>query len=254
MTRKILTLVLLLPTLILLPVQAQQDTSDNYQKANEQYKQGSYTNAIALYQEELKRGVSADLYYNLGNAYYKTNDLGLAILNYKRALRIAPTMSDAQYNLKLVQSKIIDQIEEQPTFFLKKWKNNLVLIFTSNQWVYCGLFCFVLMLTTLLLFFFSRKKNNRKIYFILSVTFALFFSFSLYASVLKKNQLIKHNEAVIVQGAVTVKSSPDEQGTDIFQLHEGTCVSIKNQLGDWSEITLQNGAIGWVKNVVFEKI
>lgn len=163
-------------------------------------------------------------------------------------------MSDAQHNLKLVQSKIIDQIEEQPTFLFKKWKNNLLQSLTSNQWVYVAFVCFVLMLTTLLLFLFSRQKNSRKTYFTLSIFFFMVFSFGIYGAIVKKNQYLHHDEAIILQGAVTVKSSPNDTGTALFQLHEGTCIRVKNQLGNWSEIVLSNGAIGWVKNEVFEKI
>lgn len=87
-------------------LQAQKtDATNSIKRANEMYKQGQYSDAAALYEEILKNGVSPELYYNLGNSYYKADETGLAILNYERALRLDPGLNDASYNLISLNKK-----------------------------------------------------------------------------------------------------------------------------------------------------
>jgi len=228
--------------------------NDQIALANQMYKQGQFTDAARIYEEELKKGVSAELYYNIGNSYYKANEIGHAILNYERALRIDPGYDDASYNLDIAESKIVDNVNTTPTFFIRKWTNSLIKSNTSNQWAVISVVCFVLMLAFFFLFAFSRIRSRRKYSFFASVFFGILCVISLSFSGIRKDQFINHHEAVIMSGTVAVKSSPDQSGTDLFQLHEGTLVKVKSVLGGWSEITLENGAVGWVEESAIERI
>jgi len=227
---------------------------DNVKQANLMYKQGQYTDAAKLYEEELKKGVSAELYYNLGNSYYKADEIGLAILNYERSLRIDPGFSDASYNLGIAESKIVDNINSSPTFFIKRWINSLIKSHTTNQWAVSSIVCFVAMLALFFLFAFSQTKNKRKYSFFASMFFGFLCVLTLSFSGIRKDQIRKHHEAVVMSGTVTAKSSPDKSGTDLFQLHEGTLVVVKSVLGSWTEISLNNGAVGWVEESSIERI
>ncbi len=231
-----------------------QYTSEYFTQANQLYKEGEYAEAIKQYKEELKRGVSADLYYNLANAYYKQNEMGLAILNYERALKINPALQDAKYNLRLAEQRTIDKFDIQPDFFLKKMRNKITNLFTSNQWVIFAFLFFLSFLVLFLSFLFARTKQRRKLLFILSMVSLLFFFYGMVEAQTQKKRFLQHNKAIILQGAVTVKSSPNESGTDIFELHEGTKVTLKSELDGWVEVILSNGAVGWIKAKTVERI
>lgn len=215
--------------------------------ANEKYKQGQFSDASLLYEEILELGISADIYYNLGNSYYKSGEIGLAILNYERALRLKPQMKDAIYNLQLAEKKVIDKVNTNPPFFVKKWINNVVSSLTSNQWTMLSLVFFLPLLTTFLFFLFSKTRDKKKFTFYTTAVLGVLFVITFVFAGIVKKQYINHDKAVILSGAVTVKSAPDQSGTDIFQLHEGTRVTIKNTLDNWVEIILENGAVGWIE-------
>ncbi|MGC3979462.1 MAG: tetratricopeptide repeat protein [Paludibacteraceae bacterium] len=222
--------------------------------ANELYKQGNYSDAASIYEDEIKKGISAELYYNMGNTYYKMGEVGLSILNYERALRLKPSYSDAEYNLNIAKQKVVDNVGATPVFFVKRWATSIFEWFTSSQWAVISILSFVLSLGLILLFAFSRERDKRKLYFYASFTLFFVTVIAFVLSGIRKEQMLKHRDAIIMNGAVTVKSSPDKSGTDIFQLHEGTKVQIKTMLTNWAEIELENGAVGWVEESTIERI
>ena len=243
--------------IITVTLQAQDSISSenkNIQMANQLYKQGQYADAARLYENELKKGVAAELYYNLGNSYYKSNEIGMAILNFERALRLDPDYEDARYNLKIAESKIVDNVNSTPTFFVKRLFNALITSNTSNHWTVISFVCFIVALVLFFFFVFSRNRRNRKYGFFGMFLFAGLFVTALIFSGIRKDQFLNRNEAIVMSGAVTAKSSPDKSGTDIFQLHEGTKVLVKSTLSGWTEITLENGAVGWVEESAIARI
>lgn len=223
--------------------------------ANSLYAKNKFEAAAKEYENILKtEGVAPELYYNLGNAYYKSNEIGLSILNYERALRLNPTFDDARFNLELAQQKVVDNIIQAPTFFLGRWINYLIQLFSSNQWLYIGFVVFILALISAFLFVFGSSYSLRKTSFYAGIFLLLIAVFSILFSGIRNQQLMNHREAVIMSGAVSVKSSPDKSGTDLFQLHEGTKISIKSTLGNWDEVMLGNGSVGWIEQQNLEVI
>ena len=224
-------------------------------QANDLYAKGDYTNAAKQYEKILSRdGVAPEIYYNLGNAYYKSNEIGHSILNYERALRLSPSFDDARFNLELAQQKVVDNIVPSPTFFIGRWIQNLIKLLTSNQWLVISVGVFILCLISVFLFIFGTSRVTRKISFYFAMVLVGITFFSLIFSGVRKGQMYNHKEAIVMSGVISVKSSPDKSGTDLFQLHEGAKVSIKSTLGSWTEIKLSNGGIGWVEQVNIEKI
>ena len=224
-------------------------------QANDLYAKGDYTNAAKQYEKILSRdGVAPEIYYNLGNAYYKSNEIGHSILNYERALRLSPSFDDARFNLELAQQKVVDNIVPSPTFFIGRWIQNLIKLLTSNQWLIISVGVFILCLISVFLFIFGTSRVTRKISFYFAMVLVGITFFSLIFSGVRKGQMYNHKEAIVMSGVISVKSSPDKSGTDLFQLHEGAKVSIKSTLGSWTEIKLSNGGIGWVEQVNIEKI
>jgi hypothetical protein len=223
--------------------------------ANALYVKGEYTAAAKQYEEILsKDGVAPELYYNLGNAYFKTNEIGHSILNYERALRLDPGFDDARYNLEMAQLKVVDNIVQAPSFFLGRWVENLIKLLTSNQWIILSFIVFVICLISTFLFIFGQSHLVRKTSFYIGLVLLCVCLLTVVFSGVRKDKMENHNEAIVMTGTITVKSSPDKSGTDLFQLHEGTKVSIKSTLGKWTEIKLGNGSIGWVEDVNIEKI
>ncbi len=237
-------------------LQAQDSISShsNLKMANQLYSQGQYSDAAKLYEEDLKKGVSAQLYYNLGNSYFKSNEIGLAILNYERALRLDPGYRNARYNLGIAQDKVVDNVDTTPSFWIKRITNSLISSNSSNRWAMISFVFFILMIVSFFLFAFSTIRKRRKIAFYSMIISVVIFIFSFVFSGIRKEQFVKHNEAIILNAAVMVKSSPDKAGTDLFQLHEGTKVSVKSTLSGWSEIALENGAFGWVEESTIARI
>ena len=224
-------------------------------QGNDLYAKGDYTSAAKQYEKILSNdGIAAEIYYNLGNAYYKSNEIGKSILNYERALRLSPSFDDARFNLELAQLKVVDNIVPSPTFFIGRWIQNLIKLLTSNQWLYISFVIFILCLISIFLFIFGYSRAVRKISFNFAILFLGICFFSLIFSGVRKGQMYNHSDAIVMSGVISVKSSPDKSGTDLFQLHEGAKVTIKSTLGNWTEIKLSNGGIGWVEQVNIEKI
>lgn len=223
-------------------------------QANKAYQEGNYNEAITLYESVLEHGEAPELYYNLGNAYYKTNQIGKSILNYERALRLRPSFEDAKHNLALANTKVLDKIEPIEVFFVSQWIADFRDLLGSNGWAVLSIATFVITLVLLLFYVFSPRKTIRQTSFftaIFTLLFAIvFFSFSSS----RHNYFEKREAAIVMQGSVTVKSSPDESGTELFILHEGTKVFVREVVGEWSEIKIADGNVGWIKNLEIEKI
>lgn len=229
--------------------------SATVKQANDLYGKGKYTEAAQLYEKVLSAdGVAPELYYNLGNAYYKLNETGKSILNYERALRLSPSFDDARLNLQMAQLKVIDNVVQIPSFFVGRWIESLIKLMTSNQWLVISFSVFVVCLILAFLFVFAPSLRLRKVSFYTGAALLAISFFTLIFSGVRKNQLVNHREAIVMTGSLVVKSSPDRSGTDLFQLHEGTKVVIKSTLGNWTEIKLGNGNIGWVEQQSIEKI
>lgn len=220
--------------------------------ANAAYADGRYDEAAAMYQALLDEQPDAVLYYNLGNAQFKQGELSQAILNYERALRLRPNYKDAQYNLAFAQSKITDNIVEQD-FFLSVWARALRNQLRESTWLILSISLFIFGLIGILGFLLGRTPWLRKTAFHLA-WIALLFSLiaGLNTASLHQRDTLR-NEAIITQGVVNAKSSPDRSGTDLFTLHEGTKVTIRETLGEWCNIRVGSNE-GWIKQQNMERI
>ncbi|MCL1943371.1 MAG: tetratricopeptide repeat protein [Candidatus Azobacteroides sp.] len=220
----------------------------------EAYAKGNYVEAAEAYDRELSKGVSAELYYNLGNAYYKSGKTALAILNYERALELAPGDGDIRANLELAQSKITDKIEPVETFFAVQWFHDIQDLQSSDAWAKSGIVLFILMICCSFLFFFGRFSILRKAGFYVGIALLVCAGLSNIFANNRKKIVEQKKYAIIFAPSITVKSSPNPGGTDLFVIHEGLKVRIKNTLNDWAEIELADGNVGWVSSSLLEQI
>ena len=240
---------ILVALLMFHPAAEAKDFQDLLKQGNEKYLNGEYELAVETYRSIVDSGyASAELYYNLGNAYYKSHNITLALVNYERAHILKPKDKDILHNLEVAREFVVDRIEVLPEFFLRRAYVGFVKTFDADIWAIMSLVTFVLSLIFLLAYFFSKRANLRKISFWTGVLF-VFLSLSTFVFAAHQNRLItKHNQAVVLTPSVAIKSSPDENsGTDLFLLHEGTRVSVDDELGQWREVVLSDGNRGWLK-------
>jgi tetratricopeptide (TPR) repeat protein len=223
--------------------------------ANQSYSSADYTLAVTQYESVLGSGYeSSGLYFNLGNAYFKLNNIPAAILYYEKARKLDPTDENIRFNLDLANSRIIDKMEPLPEFFLKTWWKSARDLFSSDQWSKFGVAGFILGLILLALFIISRSVSTRKISFWTGILLLAIMSVSLLFSISGYREYSRQSSAIIFTPTVTVKSSPNDGSVDLFVIHEGTKVFITDLVEGWSEVRLANGNVGWVKNGTFRPI
>ena len=221
--------------------------------ANAQYAEGNYAEAATQYEQILQEQPTAEVYYNLGNAYFKQGELAQSILAYERALRLKPSFKDAKHNLQFAQSRIIDNIEDTQSFFLSNWLKAIRNALSQRVWMVGSIVLFVMALVGFFLFAFSQTLWLRKTAFYCSVI-ALVISVMACANAGSLYQRdTQRSEAIITQGIVNAKSSPDRSGNDLFTVHEGTKVEIHEVIGDWCCVHVGNN-IGWMPLEYLERI
>lgn len=242
--KKIVYLVLSLLLIFSSTSYAQGPTKADGDKA---YSKNNFNSAIQIYESILKNGESADLYYNLGNSYYKNNEIAKAILNYERALLLEPYNGDIRNNLDIARSKTLDKVDSTPDIFFITWINALINTLSVDKWAKIGIAFFLLMLVSIYFYVFSKGILLKKIGFISGVVFLAFTILTNVFAFKQKSDLLNRDNAIIMSHSVTVRSTPSDNGTKLFEIHEGHKVSITdNTMKDWKEIQLEDGKVGWV--------
>ena len=216
---------------------------------------GEYQQAIKDYEQLLRQGVSADIYYNLGNAYSRTENMTRAVLNYERALLLSPSDRDIRFNLQMARSKTIDKIVPEQEMFFFTWYRSLITLASVDGWARLSLISLVLALVLALLYLVSEQIWLRKVGFFGAAFMLILFAGSNLFAHQQKQQLINHSGAIVTAPAVNVKSTPAKQGTDLFILHEGTKVTVTDAtMKEWKRIHLADGKEGWVETSQIEFI
>jgi len=231
------------------------DADSLFVKAKEYYDAELYNDAIAAYSGILEQGYeSAGLYYNLGNAWFKTGDLPHAILYYEKARKLSPNDEDILFNLRVANTKIPDNIEQVPELFIKKWWRNLYLFFNSQTWSILGILFLFLFFFFLAIYLVSRMPGIRRAAFSLAMIILPVCILFLVLASHRYNNETSSSEAIVFSPTVTVKSSPRENSVDLFVIHEGTKVFITKELSEWFEIRIASGSIGWIPSSDVVKI
>ncbi len=191
--------------------------------------------------------VSPHLYYNIGNTYYKMSGyIAYAILYYERALKLDPSYKDAQSNLEFVHQFTVDKIETVPEFVLVTWFKSFRSILSSDGWAYVSLASLIISLILLLVFRFGRSMVLRKMSFAFAIIITTFMLLSLIFSFGLKGEMESRDGAIVVNPVSAVKSSPNASGTSLFIIHEGTKVTVMEELGQWNKVELSDGRQGWI--------
>ena len=241
--------------LLLLPMTGMAATKTTKASADSLYAAEHYQQAAHEYEALLKQGISSDIYYNLGNCYYRMDDMTRAVLNYERALLLSPGDRDVRLNLQLARSKTIDKIVPESEMFFVTWYRSLVNLMSVDGWARTAIVSQVVALILALLYLFSDRIWLRKLGFFGGILLLLTFALSNLFAYQQKQALVHRSGAIIIHSAVNVKSTPAHNGTDLFILHEGTKVTITDDsMNDWKEIRVADGKEGWLQTKDIEII
>lgn len=241
--------------LLLMLVELSAVTDSLFQNANNSYQSGDYETALNTYNEIIKSGFeSPDLYYNMGNSAFRSNNIGLAILYFEKCLKMDPSHEDAAHNLEFVGRYRIDTFEEVPELFLRSWTSSFVRLLPERTWSMIAIIGFVLLLGSILLYLFSKRLALKKSGFVIAIFAILIFLVTLSSAISQHRSVVHPAEGIILAPSVIVKSSPSDSGTELFILHEGTSVRIKEEVSGWHNIRVVDGREGWIRNSDFESI
>jgi len=225
-----------------------QSAEDLFKKANTQYKDGLYKEAIDTYHQIKKLNlVSSEVYYNLGNCHYKLNEVAPAIYNYEKALLIDPFNVDARNNLVFAKKLTIDNIKELPKSIFQKIDESYLKKLSYNEWAVVTIVFVFLGSSLFLLFYFSYTPSLKRLFFVTSMLSFLLFIFSLIVTVKEHAYNLSNVEAIIFAEEIAIKNAPTTNSDDIFTLHEGTKVMVLDAVDRWNKIKIADGKIGWIQ-------
>ena len=250
--KKASALVLLALAMSTLPLATNAATKTS---ADQEYKRGNYPQAIADYKSLLKKTPSAEVYYNLGNAYFRSDSIPQAILAYERAALINPGNSYIRFNLQFARGKTIDKVAEPDEMFFISWFRSAANLATVDGWATMVLFSAALLGCCILLYFFSSRILVRKVGFGCAIAFAILFVLSNIFALYQKNALTNKEGAIIMAPAANLKKTPIRSGADEAVLHEGTRVDIADRsIKGWLGVKLADGREGWIEENTVEEI
>lgn len=223
--------------------------------ADKEYSKGNYAKAIKDYTTLLEKEQSAELYYNLGNAYYRTDNIPRAVLNYERALRLSPSDDDIRFNLEIAQSKTIDKLTPESQMFFVTWYESLADLVSVDGWAFLSIGAMILLIGAVLLYLFTERQWTRMLGFFggLFLLFLLFWS--VFLAYKQLSAIHSHSGAVIIAPSVTIRATPDQRSSNSFVLHEGTSVKILDRnIKGWREVRSADGRTGWLRTGQIEEI
>jgi tetratricopeptide (TPR) repeat protein len=253
--RKLISLIFCISLFFTQTSVAQSEEQATFQSANEAFSNKNYDQAIQLYESILDENLqSSELYFNLGNCFFQKKEWGKTILNYERALLIAPNDAAILQNLTLAKSETVDEIAVLPNFFLARWWTQIRNLTHSGVWSLLGILLFWLGIGGIILWILGKERTHRKRGF-LGGMITLGLSILIFALAYNRYQVQQKSGSAIIMGKETsLKSLPDEISKEIIPLHEGTKVKITEKITSWYKVRLDNGEVGWITESALEEI
>lgn len=252
-TSRYITLILLFCASSIVFAQSSEDV------AADAYRKDDFVKSIQLYEQVVAQGIheqkeSAEIYYNLGNAYFRNGETAKAILNYERALLLSPGDDDIRHNLSFARTRLEDKIDASDRFFIINWVKELRNLFNSNTWAKISIAFFIIFLGSISAYFFTRKIWIRKTGFYSAIVLLLFVLISNSFALKQKQSRMHRNTGIVMAASASIMTSPDANSKELFRLHEGTKVKINKSDGNWIEIEITNGSVGWTSKENIETI
>ncbi len=252
---KKLFIVIFLCTAVAKTFSQAKELSSVFDEANRLYLAQQYDAAIAKYESIVKNGYeSGEIYFNLGNAYFKSGKIQNAILNYERATRLIPNDEDLQFNLQLANVQLIDKVEPIPQLFIYRWLDSLLTIFSLKTMLWLLFVLFLVSLSLFSFFLFARTYDQKRYSLLAGIITALLLALGLANFVVQSYRESNTEFAVIMTDIANIKSAPDTKGNDLFVIHRGLKVQVLDNVNNWRKIRLQDGKVGWIPGQQLETI
>ncbi len=218
-----------------------------FERGNKLYKEGKYQDAIEVYQSILNaKKHSADLYFNIGNCYYKLNKIAPAIYNFEKALFLNPTDTDIQNNLLFAQKRQIDDIKEIPKVGFRHILQNFTAKYHHNTWAWISVSFAGFFLLLFTGYFYANNSVAKRLFFTSMILVLLFVILCVAAAIVQKNSFVSNRPAIVFAEIASVKTEPKSSAPDSFILHEGSKVNVTETLDDWKKIEIADGKKGWI--------
>ncbi|MEL1240998.1 tetratricopeptide repeat protein [Flavobacterium flavipallidum] len=228
---------------------------NDFEKGNQLYKNGKYEQAIDAYNSVLSaKKQSAELYYNLGNSYYKLSKVAPAIYNYEKALVLSPNDKDIQNNLRFAQKRTVDEIKVVPKVGFDKIIRDFTAMFHYNTWAWIAVVFSVLFLGCFLGYYFSALAFNKRAYFFGMFVMLLLVLISVASAGFEKSYFKNDRPAIVFAEITEVKSEPQKMGEAVVVLHEGTKVFVKETVDNWKKVQLTDGTEGWIDSNAIQEV
>lgn len=244
---KLIDHILIFASLIFLSTLSYAQNEELFNEGNDLYNDGKFSEAVEKYEEIISNGEhSADLYYNLGNAHYKLNNVAPSIYYFEKALQLRPNDKEIRNNLAFARNMTIDAIEPVTEVGFKKMLNNVTALFSFESWSKLATGLMVSFVILFLIYYFSRSSIKKRILFFSSLLLFILVGLSVWMAFHSYSLFVKDRPAIVFSQEVQVKSEPNPRGTLTFTLHEGTKVQILETIDDWNKIKLADGKTGWV--------
>lgn len=241
--------------LFLIPALSFANVQDEMSRAEALYEQQNYDSVLCIYKTLIDQDYeSADLYYNLANAYFKKNELAYAILFYEKAFLLNPHDEQIKHNLKYANAQQVDKVDSISTGFVTKWYESVYRLASVSVWTVLTILFFILCLVGVYVFLFSQTVKHKKISFYSAILLVLF-SFATFMFAKSRNKELTAQEyAIVVEPTVSVKTEPKYSSKDFTVVHSGLKVQIVQEVKDWYFVRLDDGNKGWLPKIYIERI
>ena len=226
-----------------------------FEQANGAYQAKKYNEAAEMYEQLLAEGYcSAELEYNLGNAYFRQNELGRAILHFERARLLSPGDGDVEHNLKIARSQVVDEFSLLPKFFLANLWEQMRMSMSATAWGVLALAIWWAGMAGLGIWLFGKSRAQKKKGFFYGLMALVISLLPLALALSRANFDEDTRHAIVLAKETPVRSAPDSNGNEILTIHEGLKVKLLDEIGGWWQVELPDGEKGWLNGEVMERI
>lgn len=226
-----------------------------FDDANRLYLEQKYDAAAIKYESIIKNGYeSGEIYFNLGNAYYKAGKIQQAILNYERAKRLIGGDDDLQFNMALARLQLIDNVEPIPELFIYQWMDAALTIFTLDTMIVLMYILFLCALASFTVFLFADSFTVKRYSLLGGMLLSFFLAVGIANYVIQSYREENTEFAIVMADVANIKSAPDRSGNDLFVIHRGLKVQVLDSVNKWRKIRLADGKVGWIPEREVEMI
>ncbi|MCF0207217.1 MAG: tetratricopeptide repeat protein [Bacteroidales bacterium] len=216
------------------------------QKAEDCFKQSQYEEAVAYYDSIVQMNYSSShLYFNMGNCYYRLNDIANSVYYYEKALMYDPSNEDAEFNLNLVNKQLEIEIVPALKPFYDRVDEYILTFMSADAWAIVSYVNLFLIMVGFVLFLFFSKLIYRQVGFSMMMIFLFWFGHSILFTY-KMSKFITDNEYAIVYETSMVKSSPNVEAVNSFEVCEGMKVMVSDSVNNMYNVKLLDNKTGWI--------